>query len=179
MAKQRSFAFVVAFWTAVPIALAMAVFAVFQYFTLPDITLAELVAHHLWHVLALGAMIYVFCWVVFRRALVQPLHQIYLHLYKVGTGRLEPLELPSDIRELQTIVEGVNLMIRRMEQGFDPSAVEHTTQELAALRELAKAAYDSAPEQSGEIMERLANLEQSVHSIIHRPSESQAVPFAT
>jgi nitrate/nitrite-specific signal transduction histidine kinase len=171
--KQRSLSLVVALWTAGAIALAMGVYATFQYFTVPERTLLELVMEHLWHVLVLGLLIYVLCWLVFRIILLRPLNQIYMHLYGVGTGRLEPLQLSTRIRELQTIAEGVNVMIRRMGQGYDPEAIEHCRNALASLRKSLKKLSPSNRETATEMLQELARLERAVLSIVRTSLEEK------
>ncbi|MBI4583552.1 MAG: hypothetical protein HY717_05980 [Planctomycetes bacterium] len=124
MGNQKSLSFVVALWPAIAIALSMGIYAVLQYFLVPNVTLSELLLNHLWRVLVLGSVIYLFLWLILKNLLFRPLQQIYLHLYAVGTGRLKELVLPTTVREIQTLVEGVNLMIRRIEQGLDMTKLE-------------------------------------------------------
>ncbi|MBI4605497.1 MAG: hypothetical protein HY721_26325 [Planctomycetes bacterium] len=165
-ASQHSLSSVVALWTGVAIALSMAGYAVFEYLSAPGVTLLELIVNHLWHVAALGAAIYGLCWLVLRRLLIRPLEQIYLHLYGIGAGRLEELDLPTGVREIQTIVDGVNLMVRRMEQGLDRQAIERWHREMAGLRGLARQAFLRAPEEAQEILDRLMRLEHAFVSVI-------------
>ncbi|MBI4583544.1 MAG: hypothetical protein HY717_05940 [Planctomycetes bacterium] len=78
MGNQKSLSFVVALWTAIAIALSMGIYAVLQYFLVPNVTLSELLLNHLWHVLVLGSVIYLFLWLILKNVLLRPLQQIYL-----------------------------------------------------------------------------------------------------
>jgi methyl-accepting chemotaxis protein len=152
---KRSLSYLVAFWSALAIAISMGIYAIFQYFTSPGKTIGGLFLEHLWHVLVLGVVIYGLLWIVLRRSLLRPIQKIYLHLYKVGTGRVEPLVLQTRIRELETIVEGVNVMIERMGQSFPAD-------EIADAREAAKKAYEKAPQEAQAILDNLARLQESI-----------------
>ncbi len=178
MGNQKSLSFVVAFWTAIAIALSMGIYAVLQYSLVPNVTLSELLLNHLWHVLVLGAVIYLFLWLIFRNVLLRPLQQIYLHLYAVGTGRLKELVLPTTVREIQTLVEGVNLMIRRMEQGLDNESLANYLQEIETLRDLLKAADLEDVEQAGMIMECLTKLERAVLLLIRSVTGNAKLPLS-
>ena len=122
MKEPKSLSFFVALWTGLGVAASMAAYAVFQFLAYPRMTLGSLFVEHLWHVLVLGAVIYGICWAVFRRVLIRPIRTIHMHLYAVGAGRVEPLELESDVTEIRMIVDGVNLMIQRMGHGTWPGA---------------------------------------------------------
>lgn len=166
MNATRSLSFYVTVWLAVAIVIGMAAYAVYQYFTMPGMTVQQLLLHHLWHVLALGAVIYMLCWLVFYRVLLRPLQQIYLHLYAVGAGKLEPLVLESNVAEIRTIVEGINLMLRRMEQGVDVQALEHAQGVIAELKEAIRRWEVSEPAATGFPLEKLAALEGSLLAIV-------------
>jgi hypothetical protein len=133
--QLASLSLIVALWTAGIIVIAMTAYAIWQYYTHPGISVGELIQNHLWHVLVLGAVIYASLWACFRRLLVQPLNRIYIHLYAVGKGQLEPLEIESNIREIYTIVEGINLMTSRMERAADPKSIPQTQEDIRIIKE--------------------------------------------
>ena len=172
MNATRSLSFYVTVWLAVAIAVSMAAYAFYQYFTMPGITATELFLHHLWHVLALGAVIYVLCWLVFDRVLLRPLKQIYIHLYALGAGKLEPLALESNVAEIRTIVEGINLMLRQMEQGADAQALEHAQRVIAELKEAIRQWEVSEPAATSFPLEKLAALERSLLAIVRNVKAS-------
>lgn len=95
----------------VAVALSMTVYAVFQHLLYPQLTLSELFFHHLWHVVVLSVVIYLFCWIAVEWLLVRPIHHIYLHLYEARKGKRKPLVLHTRVYELQTIVEGINFVL--------------------------------------------------------------------
>lgn len=160
--RQFSLSFVVTFWTAAAIALSMAFYAVMQQQLHPDMTVVDLVLHHLWHVLALGAVINLTLWLGFRRFLWRPLMQIFMHLYGVGKGRLAPLRVNSRIRELTTIADGINLMIWRMGREIDPEAIDRASRSLANLRGLLAPLTGENPDLFNEISKQLEEIEHSL-----------------
>jgi len=165
--RTRSLSFVVAAWTAVAIAISMGAYAVFEYFTVPGMTVGALALHHLWHVVVLGVVIYALCRAIVQQIVVRPLEQIHAHLYGLGMGRLEPLALETNVREIQSIVDHVNLMLGRMEQGFDKGAVTTCQENLKALRKLA--ADGRTGDRTGEgavMLQHLSDLEEAVFSIM-------------
>ena len=172
--RQYSLSFVVTFWTAVAIAASMAFYAILQHELHPELTARELLLRHMWHVLALGGVTYLTLWLVFRRFLWRPLNQVFLHLYGVSKGHLEPLRLQSNIREIATIAESINLMIWHIGREIDPKARAHATESLAELRRLLGRITEENPELFGEFTELFEKLEQSVLSLAMTPSSPEA-----
>ena len=114
-------------------------------------------------------MIHVLCFLVFRRIIVAPLQTIYFHLYGLGSGQVHELTLDTRVRELQMIVDGVNLMLRRMLQERNPRAANHCQEQITALRDLARAMDTTVPWQANELLDRVAGLERAVGAILHSP----------
>lgn len=184
MRVKRTLSFLVATWTAGAIAVSMGIYAVFQYLSDPRLTVAELFLHHTWHVVVLGIVTYALCRVVMHSVVVRPLELIHAHLYGLGMGRLERLDLVSPVQEIQGIVDHVNLMLCRMEQGFDVRAIETCQVELAELRRLAASgALGSGSGTRGVALQHLRNLEGAVLSVLQaaksaRTSSPQAARLA-
>lgn len=162
MKTTRSLSFFVAVWMAAAIAASMAAYAVYEYATRPGHTLRALAIEHLGHVLALGLVMYVLCWFVFYFLLLRPLNRIYLHLYTIGAGQLKTLELDSNVREIRTIVDGVNLMLSRLKLGADNHPLELAQKSIAEIRTLTGqvAVMDAA--HAGILQDKLADLEKSL-----------------
>lgn len=159
------------------VAVVMAAYAVLEYFVFqPGMTLKELVLRHLWHVLALGAVIHVTCWFVLRHLLVEPLNGIYLHLYAVGQGKLEPMKLDSQLHTIQSIVEGLNLMIWRLGQASDTQTVLKAKQQLAQIEEVAGALSAVEPGLAHQLQVQLKELESSLLTLSQRPPNSGEFP---
>jgi hypothetical protein len=151
---------------AAAIAASMAAYAVYEYATMPGHTLRELTVEHLGHVMGLGLVIYILCWGVFYFLLLRPLNRIYLHLYTVGSGRLKTLELDSNVREIRTIVDGVNLMLSRLKQGADSNALELAQKRIAEIREMTRQLTTPDQEQFSVLLDNLADLEKSLPAIL-------------
>ncbi len=169
MKTTKSLSFIVTIWMAVAIAVSMGAYAAYEYATAPGQSLRELAVEHLGHVLGLGVMIYILCWGVFHFVLLRPLNRIYLHLYTVGAGQIKPLELQSNVREIKTIVDGVNLMLSRLKLGADRDALEHAQQCIAEIREMSRQLAITEQEHISHVLDKLADdLEKSLPSILVR-----------
>lgn len=122
---------------ATAIAIGMAIYGVAQYVANPTQSPLTLFLHHTWHVIALWLAIYVCVYAALRRFLLGPLNEIYLHLYAVGSGRVRPLRIRTSVKEVAEVVEGVNLMIRRMEQNPNGEVRQQVSRVAEDLRVLA------------------------------------------
>jgi len=114
MKSTRSLASVVATWTAGVIATVMAGYAAFEYVAKGQGDPVGLALMHAWHVVALTTVTYAVLFVVLRRVVVRPVRQIGSQLYRIGTGRLEPIDVPTGVTEIAALQQGVNRMIERM-----------------------------------------------------------------
>jgi methyl-accepting chemotaxis protein len=144
----------------------MAVYAVFQYFMIPDVTAGELFLRHLWHVITLGILIYALFWIVFRKAIVHPIRHMYRHLYGVGTGRMEEIRIASGIGEISSIADGINSMIRRMRLGLNRNTIYSCQATLGRLRAHARRLHGKAPEESEAILEQTVNLQHQLAALL-------------
>jgi len=113
---RMSLAFAVALLTAVTIAVAMGVYAVIQYYTMPNYTVLGLIAEHGWHVVVLGILSYIVFYTVFYYMVVRPVTKIYLKCYSITKGDYSKLELKSRIKEIQDVADGINIIIWRFEK---------------------------------------------------------------
>lgn len=176
MKTTRSLSFHVALWMAVAIGLSMAAYAIYERQTSPNLTWSELAVHHLGHVLGLSIVIYILCWAVFYFVLLRPLNRIYLHLYTIGAGQLKTLELNSNVREIRTIVDGVNLLLSRLKLGGDGDALELAQTRITEIREMTRQLTTADPEQISVLLEKLADLQRSLPEILVRRGMSPPTP---
>ena len=164
--KTRTLSFFVTVWMAAAIGVSMGAYAVYEYATMPGVTMRQLAVEHLGHVLGLGVLTYILCWTVFYFLLLRPLNRIYLHLYTIGAGQLTTLELDSNVREIRTIVDGVNLMLSRLKQGADDNALQLSQKRVAEIRELARQLTTPDHEHVTTLLDKLADLERSLPGIL-------------
>jgi hypothetical protein len=155
-------------WLAVAIAMGMAAYAIYHYATMPGHTALDLLLHHSWHVLVLAAAIYIVSWFAFHQLLVAPLKKIYLHLYAMGAGRLEPLTLNSNVTEIRTIVEGVNLLLFRINQSADSGSLELAQQRIGEIRDVMRRLSPANPQDVSELLDKLAQIESTFAALVQR-----------
>lgn len=116
MKKNISLATSVARITAVVIAVAMLIYAIYQYVVMPDMTIAQLFVGHLWHVIVLGVLTYFVLQVMLKKKVVEPVQQLYVKFYGISRGDYEPINIESNIREIQDIAESINLILLKKEK---------------------------------------------------------------
>lgn len=162
MKKAQSLSFIVTIWTGAVIAASMTVYAVFQFLSMPDMTVKQLFLQHLWHVLSLGIIIYFFCWIAFQRIIVRPLELICLHLYRVGDGKVRTLTLQSKVTEIQSLVKNINLMTEHMKQAGDKGVIEHAQQSIEKIKDLGEQFAKHDEDQARQLFVLLARLEKSL-----------------
>lgn len=168
MKTTRSLSFFVTVWMAAAIAVSMGAYAVYEYAAAPGQSLRELAVEHLGHVLVLGVFIYILCCAVFYFVLLRPLNRVYLHLYAIGDGQLETLEMDSNVREIHTIVDGVNLMLSRIKLSGDCDALELAQQRIAEIQEMTRQLTTADHEHLGVLLGKLADLQKSLPNILVR-----------
>jgi len=163
--RQVSLAFVVAAYTAVVIALAMAVYAVYQYITTPGETVLRLVFEHTWHVLVLGPLIYVTLYVVLYTKVVRPIRDLYLKLYAITRGNLRFISVDSNIIEIAEIAEGVQLLVTETERGVPKvslSELSKGAQQLCSLMKESSALDEYA---KGVLLKVVSTIEKAVSGL--------------
>ncbi len=164
--RRRSLAFVCTVYTALVIAGAMAVYAVYQYFSTEDPVAMELVIRHAWHMLLFVLLIYLTLSLVLYRKVVRPVRQLNVKLYAISRGDLTPVEVRSGVKEVQEIAEIVNFLLTQMGRngpGISLSDLSdsgenlrHMAHELDALESATRETLVSIANMVEEVVERLS-----------------------
>jgi hypothetical protein len=136
--KKVSLASVVAGYSALVIAFGMAVFAVYQYRVNPGETILGLLFEHSLHVIFLGLFIYIVLYAALYKAVVRPIHDLYLKLYAVTRGNLSSIEIDSNITEISEIVEGVQLLLNEMDHSVPRMSLAALSNRTQKIRSIAK-----------------------------------------
>ena len=153
---------IVAGLSAAVVASAMAVYAAVESFVHPGVSLEDLALTHGWHVLGLGTLTYLVVWGVVRQLVDAPMRSVDAHLYGVAVGNVAPLEMSSRVREIGRLVSGVNLMVSRMRLSGNDESLEVARDEARELRSVAFLLYSRAPEESAQLLEHLARLDEAL-----------------
>lgn len=162
---EISLSLTVALYSALVIALGMAVYAVFQYFLTPERTVLSLVLQHSWHVLVLGVLIYVTLHAVLYKKVVRPIQDIYVRLYAITKGDLSPISVDSNITEIQEIVEGIRFLISEIKKSTPAISLSDLSKVAGDLRSLAKksvALEESTKEELMEIAVRIDGVAEAL-----------------
>ena len=175
MSRTWSLAGVAAACAAATNILAMAAYGAYEYATGMETSVSGLVIEHLGHVLVLAAVGYAGAWLVMRRLVVEPIRRADTHLYRIGAGDLHPLELHTNLRELQSLVHGVNLMLERMRLGFDAVALQKAEHDVAELQVISRALPRDARAEAEELQMVAGRLQAAIHTLLHdRPTQAEA-----
>lgn len=165
MNKPRSLSFHVTIWLAIAVAIGMGAYAALEYLTTPGVTALGLLVHHGWHVLALGTSFYVVSWFAINRLVVRPLNEVYLHLYATGGGQRSLLDLRTNVAEIESIVEGINLMLLRWNKPQPDPSLSDLETEIRLVRQEVEQLASIAPRAKTAMLERLGVLAASVEEI--------------
>lgn len=163
--STQSLSLIITIWLSASVAILMLGYAVFQKVLWPETSWLDLFLHHFWHVIVFGVTIQLSTWIFFRYMVEKPLNEIFFHLYKIGKGQLEPLNIASNIRELDTIADGVNILIWRITQGKDDQAISDVHNNIASIRAIVGEHLVDAPDVSSKIENSIDRLEQNLTSL--------------
>lgn len=134
---------------------AMAVYAVFEYLFSPDRTVWGLVLEHGWHIAVLGLLSYGVLYLILVKKVVEPIRDLYVKFYAIAGGDFRPITMDTGIHEIQEIVDGVNLMLSKMQGSGDSAPWSELSAHARQLREVAKKA-DSADRATRETLMEIA-----------------------
>jgi len=164
--RKNSLASVVAGYSALVIALGMALYAVHQYISTPGQTVIGLILEHSWHVLVLGALIYLTLYAVLYKTVVIPINDLYLKLYGITRGDLSSLEIESNITEISEIAEGVQLLLDEIDHSVPDLSLTALSNRTQKIRSIAK--ESEALDMSSK--EFLMNLSNEIEELVRELS---------
>ena len=156
MKRQISLAASVAWITALVIATAMLIYAVFQYVSVPDMTFWQLLVTHSWHVLALGGLTYVALHVLLHKQMIEPLQMLYIKLYAVARGDNERITVKTNIREIQDMASSINLMLEQLQRTSHEPWVNKLRTSGDVLRAMSEHATDTLNASETNMLARTA-----------------------
>ena len=124
------------FWTAIELASGQ------------PLSIRELILHHVVPAIVIGLIIAVVLSLLLNRFVVAPIQNLFSHLYRIGSGRLDPIDLDTGVEEIQTMVDGVNLLARRLQAPTGEDAFARAQERLATLRRQLRSMADAGGEES-------------------------------
>jgi len=163
--RSKSLTLTVALYSALVIAVGMAIYAVFQYFLAPERTVLSLMLQHGWHVLALGVLIYVTLYGVLYRKVVRPIQDIYVKLYAITKGDLSPISVDSNITEIQEIVEGIRFILSEIKRSAPVVPLSDLCKVAEDLRSLARESGVFEEITKEKLMEIAAKIDETVKAL--------------
>merc|ERR1711916_176526 len=110
-----------------------------------------------------GAVIHLMLGQLFKHHLIKPINKMYWHLYQIGKGNMDKLSVDSNIRELNTIAEGINMMTWRMSKWINVSVFEKARKEIGELKELTTSLKMAKDDIAEAMEERILSLEATIN----------------
>ena len=142
--QHRSLNGVVIGASFIAVFLGTAFWSIIEYFMGASPSWSEFLGHHLIPSLVTGLIIWVILSALLHRTVTEPLRHLFAHLYRVGSGRLEPISLDTGVAEIQTIVEGVNLLVHRLRATSGAPAYTQAQDRLKRIRNKIRSMADAA-----------------------------------
>ena len=172
---KKSLTWIVTKASLISVALGMTGYSVFEFIASGEIDGGEFATHHLLPVFIIGLVVWLALHWLLQAKLVSPIKEINEHLYHLGAGRFALLRLASDVREIETIVEGVNSLTSHLKQAPDSDAGSKAVDDLVDLRNKLKEVIDSDVIQADSlvpIMQDLTKLEGHLLSVLETQRQS-------
>lgn len=164
----------VAITSIVAVLAGMLIYTAVEFFLSPPEDTSEFLTHHLLHALLIAVLVWGILSFLLTKKIVGPVREIFRHLYQVGSGRLEHLELESRIQEIRTVVGGINLLVTRLKDAPDHHGFKKACEDLAMLRidlvQIVEASEDDA-EKFVPIMRDLRALEADLLSVVRAETD--------
>lgn len=135
---EVSLASVVAGYSAAVIAFGMGIYAIYQYYAIPNKTILGLILEHSLHVIILGLLIYGTLYAVLYKKVVSPIRDLYLKLYAITRGNLSHIEVNSNIVEIAQIAEGVQILLNGIDQSVPKVSLAELSNRTTRIRSIAK-----------------------------------------
>ena len=149
------------------VAVGMILSVALEYAVAPPEHSSELFTHHLFPAALIGLIVWITLGLVLNRTIIEPVRRIFAHLYQIGCGRLAPLEMKSRIEEIDTVVDGINILVHRLKESPDDAALGKACDDLGRLRADLKAVVDTSgrAERFLPVMRDLHDLEGDLLSV--------------
>jgi methyl-accepting chemotaxis protein len=156
----------------------MAAYAVYEYLSMPGVTIPRLILEHGWHVLAYGVVVYVALSVVLYRNVVRPVRQLNVKLYAISRGDLSPVNVESRVDEVQQIAQVVNFLLARIQappEGLPQSELSQCGEQLRAMARAVGGLDDDARKALIEIANRCEKAVEGLSSrSLHEKTQRRA-----
>ncbi|MBT8036701.1 MAG: hypothetical protein KJO21_04065 [Verrucomicrobiae bacterium] len=153
----------------VAVLMGMVTYTAFEITTSGKLDPNELFIHHLLPTLFTGIIIWFVLSFLLRSKVINPVREILVHLTHIGNGRFAPLEIDSDIYEIEEIVDEVNHLTFKLKEAPDAEGTSKAIDDLVMLRADIKNLIENeqlAPDPFIPIMKDLKKLESHLLSAI-------------
>lgn len=137
----------------VSILVGMGSWTAWEYLTGERADLPEFLSHHVLPALAIGLIVWSVLTILIGRVVLRPINRVFEHLYRIGSGRLDPLEIETCIEDIRTVVDGVNLLVRRLKVAPENTSFGQAQDRLVKIRSDMKGVIDAAGDDADDYLE--------------------------
>jgi len=130
---QISLASYVAVASAILTAVAMGIYAMFQFNAHPGHTIRGLIIEHSWHVIVLGFLTYVVLYLVFLYHIQRPIMKLWVKAYAISKGYDDYAEVNSAIKEIQEISDAISMIKAQLKRNEQTSSKENVELDVKAF----------------------------------------------
>ncbi|MEC5129453.1 hypothetical protein VSU19_22015 [Verrucomicrobiales bacterium BCK34] len=118
----------------------------------------EFITHHLLPALVISTFVWCALTILLGKLVITPTEKILESLYRIGSGRLDPLELDTRIEEIRTVVSGVNLLTHRLKGSGENTTFGQVQDRLIKIRKDMRSLVDAAGDDAGYLLETVREL---------------------
>jgi hypothetical protein len=118
----------------------------------------EFLTHHLLPALVIGTFVWCVLTILLGKLVITPTEKILESLYRMGSGRLDPLELDSRIEEIRSVVSSVNLLAHRLKDSGGNASFGQVQDRLVKIRKDMRSMVDAAGDDAGYLLEIVREL---------------------
>lgn len=162
-------------WTLLAAIAGMSIYGTIEYFATGAKSLPDFATHHLLDVAIIMLAVWFASWLAIRRAVIEPVNRIFVHLRRMASGRIEYLDGDMGSKELADVAASINRLVFHLSKDRDLESVSEGLDSLRRLRSELKKVSDGLGEAGVPVMRALGNLEGSLlHMLSAFPGDPAA-----
>ncbi|MHC5037904.1 MAG: HAMP domain-containing protein [Planctomycetota bacterium] len=163
--RTRSLGSFIGVYSVLILVAGMAGYGVFQYFMFPGKSVVGLIAEHLSHLFVLIVLMYGILYLFLLRKVVDPIRKLRWKFYSLSEGDFKPIEIDSNILEVQEIARGLNQMVERINISVPTVSLKDLTHDAEYLRKMAQNHAKLDPEARKIMLKTARDMDDSIKVI--------------
>ena len=158
----------VVLWTFAATLIGMGAYTLVEFLIVRPDDWLDFVMHHFLHVAMIGIAVWFATVIVIRRFVLDPMDEIFIHLRRIASGRIEYLDCHVRAREIGDVIASVNDLVAMLRRVPEPDAVSRALDHLQTLRSMLKETSSKYHEDAVPVMRQLTALEGDLLEIVQQ-----------